>query len=103
MTAVGNFQKSSTITGGNGNSINVTAVGAGVSAQILREGADPNATTNDTIVISSITATNTGTVTATGNFNRVRISRGDNNSNGNGNSVNVSAAGTSVSLSIVHR
>ena len=102
VTSTGNFDSRTTITGGRGNSVGVSATGAGVTAQILREGADPNSTTSDTIVIGSITATNSGTVTATGNFNRVRIN-GDRDGNGTGNSVSVSAAGTQVTLSIIHR
>jgi hypothetical protein len=99
VTSTGNFGVRTTITGGRSNQIAVSAVGASVLASIIREGGDPNASTNDTIVINSITATNTatGTVTATGNFTRTRID------GGSSNGVSVSAAGTSVTLSIVHR
>ena len=102
VTAVGTFGHTA-ITGGKANFIGVTSTGAAVNVQILKDGGDPNATTNDTIGVSSITATNkaSGTVTATGTFNGGNVLSTNNNSNGNG--VGVSAAGTSVNISIIHR
>jgi hypothetical protein len=101
VTATATFGQTS-ITGGKGNFIGVTATGAAVTLQILKDGGDPGST-NDTIGASSITATNksSGTVTATGTFNGGNIL--STNSNGSGNSEGVSAAGTSVTISIIHR
>jgi hypothetical protein len=101
VTSVGTFGHTS-INGGKGNFIGVTSTGAAATVLILKDGVDPNAT-NDSIGVSSVTATNksTGTVTATGTFNGGNVL--STNSNSSGNSVGVSAAGTSVSISIVHK
>jgi hypothetical protein len=100
VTANGTFNNVP-ITGGKANFVGSTATGAQVNVQILKQGGDPNAVTNDSIAVSSINAQNkaSGTVTANGTFNGSNLS----SSNSNGNSMGVSAAGTSVTISITHR
>ena len=101
VTAAGSFGPVS-ITGGKGNFIGVTAAGAAVNVQILKEGGNPNAVTDDNISVSSVNAQNTGPVTATGSFNGGGNISGLSSIN-SGNSVGVSAAGTSVNISITKR
>ena len=100
VTASGSFGQTA-ITGGKNNTIGVNSAGAVVNVQIQKVGGDPNAVTNDSIGVSSITAVNkaSGTVTATGSFSGGNLA----SSNTNGNSVGVSAAGTSVNISITKR
>lgn len=95
VTASGSFGRT-TIAGGRNNFVGVTSTGAVATAQIVKDGTELAAPGNDTVGVSSISASNKGAVTATGTFNGGTIS-------GSNNSVGVSAAGTSVNISIIHR
>lgn len=98
VTSTGVFNSKTTIRGGKGNTIGVSAVGSGVSVFILKEDADTFESQDDsTIIVKSITSTNTGNITASGTFNR-SVVRG-----GEANGMSVSAAGSQVNVSIIKR
>jgi hypothetical protein len=101
VTATGNFGHVA-IHGGKGNFIGVNAAGAAVTVQITKDGGDPNAATNDSIGVGTISASNSGTVTATGRFQGA-IASSNAQSASSGNSIGVSAAGTSVTISVSHK